>query len=65
MMASYGAAIVMDVDSVIEALDVAEKVIDGLPIPGLNPVISTIRTILQSGKVRIIVIGTMDRYYLW
>ncbi len=41
--------------SVIKGLDVVEKVVDGLPIPGLvKPVISTIRTVLQSVEVKII-----------
>ena len=41
--------------SVIKGLDVAEKAVDGLPILGLvKPVISTIRTVLQSVEVKII-----------
>jgi len=40
--------------SVIKGLDVAEKAVDGLPIPGLKPVISTIHTVLQSVEVKII-----------
>ncbi len=41
--------------SVIKGLNVAENVVDGLPIPGLvKPVVSTIRTVLQSVEVKII-----------
>ncbi len=41
-------------DSAIERLDVMEKAVDGLPIPRLlKPVISTIRTVLQSLEVKI------------
>src|SRR5258705_3013793 len=37
-----------------EVLGVAEKVVDGLPIPGLKQVISTIHTVLQSVEVKVI-----------
>src|SRR5258708_7605395 len=40
--------------SAIKGLDVAEKVVDGLSIPGLKQVISTIHTILQSVEVKFI-----------
>ena len=40
--------------SVIKVLDVAEKALDGLPIPGLKQVISTIHTVLQSVEVKVI-----------
>ena len=35
-------------------LDVAEKAVDGLPVPGLKQVISTIHAILQSVEVKVI-----------
>src|SRR5258707_5793546 len=35
-------------------LDVAEKAVDGLPIPGLKQVISTIHAILQLVEVKVI-----------
>ena len=37
-----------------EVLGVAGKVVDGLPIPGLKQVISTIHTVLQSVEVKVI-----------
>ena len=37
--------------AVNEVLGVAEKAVDGLPIPGLKQVISIIRTVLQSVEV--------------
>ena len=39
--------------SIIKVLDVAEKAIDGLPIYGPKAVISSIRAVLQSVKVRV------------
>ncbi len=39
---------------VIKGFDVAEKIVDGLPILGLKQVISTIHTILQLVDVKII-----------
>ena len=39
--------------SIIEVLDVAEKAVDGLPIYGSKAVISSIRAVLQSVKVRV------------
>ena len=39
--------------SIIKALDVAEKAVDGLPIYGPKAVISSIRAVLQSVKVRV------------
>ena|SRR5258705_9741726 len=47
--------------SAIKVLDVAEKTVDGLPIQGLKPVISTIRTVLQSVEVRPLAIYILDR----
>ena len=40
--------------AVNKVLDVAEKAVDGLPIPGLKQVISTIHAILQSVEVKVI-----------
>ena len=40
--------------SVIKVLDIVEKAIDGLKIPGLKPVISMIHTILQLVEVKVI-----------
>ncbi len=40
--------------SILMVLDVAEKAVDKLPIYGPKAVISSIRTILQSVKVRVI-----------
>jgi len=40
--------------STLSVLDVAEKAVEELPIYGLKVVISTIRTVLQSVKVRVI-----------
>ena len=39
--------------SIIKVLDVAEKAVDGLPIYGPKAVISSIRAVLQSVKVRV------------
>ena len=39
--------------SIIKVLDVAEKAVDGLPIYGPKAVISSIRAILKSVKVRV------------
>src|SRR5258708_15953826 len=52
--------------SVIKGLDVTETAVGGLPILGLvKPAISTIRTVLQSVVVKIILIGYIsDRDYL-
>ncbi len=41
-------------DSILTVLDVAEKAVEGLPIYGPKAVISSIRTVLQSVKVRVI-----------
>ena len=40
--------------AVNKVLDVAEKVVDGLPIPGLKQVVSTIHVVLQSVEVKVI-----------
>ena len=40
--------------SVIKVLDVAKQAVDGLPIPGLKAVISTIHAVLLSVEARII-----------
>src|SRR6266436_882524 len=40
--------------AVIKGLDVAEKLVDGLSIPGLKQVISIIHIVLQSVEVKII-----------
>src|SRR5258707_14676470 len=40
--------------AVNRVLDVAEKAVDGLPIPGLKQVISTIHAVLQSVEVKVI-----------
>ena len=39
--------------SILTVLDVAEKAVEGLPIYGPKAVISSIRTVLQSVKVRV------------
>ena len=40
--------------SILTVLDVAEKAVEGLPIYGPKAVISSIRTVLQSVKVRVV-----------
>ncbi|SRR5260221_7966208 len=40
--------------SVIEWVDVVEKIVDVLPMPGLKQKISPIRTVLQSVEVKVI-----------
>ncbi len=40
--------------AVNKVLDVAEKAVDGLPIPGLKQVVSTIHAVLQSVEVKVI-----------
>ncbi len=40
--------------AVNEVLGVAEKAVDGLPIPGLKQVISTIHIVLQSVEVKVV-----------
>ena len=40
--------------SVKKVLEVAEKAVDGLPIPGLKQAISIISTVLQSVEVRLV-----------
>ena len=51
--------------SIIKVLDVAEKAVDGLHIYGPKAVISSIRTVLQSVKVRFsFFIHPLDRGYL-
>ena len=40
--------------AVNKVLDIAEKAVDGLPIPRLKQVISTIHAILQSVEVKVI-----------
>ena len=40
--------------AVNKVLDVAEKAVDGLPIPGLKQVISTIHAVLQSVEVKVV-----------
>src|SRR5260221_1101874 len=40
--------------SVIKVLEIAEKALDGLSVPGLKQVISTIHIVLQSVEVKVI-----------
>ena len=40
--------------AVNEVLGVAEKAVDGLPVPGLKQVVSTIHIVLQSVEVKVV-----------